>query len=652
MITLLLLLILDSALSAGDRPAPFIDVAHGTYPAAYYAEQALRWQAVAQSDCATEADHLEYFLAARYANRFADGIYEIDQVVNRAAARLSSDSFALNYMRYVHTVGQERYRYLKAAYAIKPEEPYVQASMLGFAVLRGDSTLAARTSRQLDRLNPHPTGLMDYSYNMLHSVAPGGLLLTFGDADTYPAWILQWVHGVRADVLLVNYNQFSHYPDYARHVLRTVGVEGEPAANAAARLQQLRTANRPLHIASTAGDQLGELGIPQSDMYALGLVFRVSDTPVETLSTTRRLYREVWRLDILRNPLGSSPATQAALELSPNYLIPLIELLKQNQAGDSAEPDLHELIHTIAHRNQLTKRVAALLGESAGDTPQLASQEAGVDVKYLLARYRNGDVGIRTKYHERTELMEVGMQETETTNAEYALFLQDLLRQRKFDYLDTAAIEPMDWKTLLPNSITNLDDAQVYRNGRPEDANHPILNISHRAAELYAIWLTQAYNQHPKRKDTREVRFRLPTAQEFELAARGGREHAPYPWGGPYYYNAKGCILGNLNVALIDDSYPAGDFAGVTRGKSRKQKSDPGCKLDGAYVTTPVYHYYPNNYGLYNMAGNAAEMTDVDGQTMGGSWLDGPEALKNGVITERTLPSPTTGFRLVMEYVE
>jgi hypothetical protein len=52
------------------------------------------------------------------------------------------------------------------------------------------------------------------------------------------------------------------------------------------------------------------------------------------------------------------------------------------------------------------------------------------------------------------------------------------------------------------------------------------------------------------------------------------------------------------------------------------------------------------------MSGNAAAMTDIDGQTIGGSWLDGPQALQNGVITERQLPSPTTGFRLIMEYVD
>ncbi len=654
-VTKLLLSLLALVFGTADEPPrPFEDIAHALHPSDYYTEQASRWAEVVGGRCVTEADYLEYYLAARYANRRAGANYNLEDIAQQAATRLNTAGFALNYLRYVHRLEGDGYDYLRAAYAAAPDHRYIQHDMLGYAMISGDTKLATKLSQRLDRMDPYPTGIYDYNYNTLASVAENGILITFGDVDTYPAWVLQQTQGVRPDVLVVNYYLLGHKDEYAKRIFGAAGLAEQPAEEATDRLAQLRTSDRSLHLAATVGDRVDSLGISKEELYTFGLTFRVSDSPIENLGVTRRLYEDVWRLDQVRAPLSDSPQSRVSEQFSPNYLVPLIESLKQ-QPSPVQDHKLRELIDGIAHRNQLIARVATLLGETTGETPQLASNTPGLDTKSLLQRFRRSVPSRMVPRRKRPgSSLPFGMQENEVSNVDYQLFLQDLLRQRKFDYLDTAAILPADWASLLPDSIAALPKEVLFARGRPEEGQHPVLNISHRAAELYAAWLAQAYNQDPKRKEAREVRFRLPTAAEFELAARGGHENAPYPWGGPYYRNARGCILANLNTLLLDDEWTRGDYSGIAGGDESSKKStiDPDCRDDGALITTPVWSYFPNDFGLYNMSGNAAEMTDIDGQTMGGSWLDGPEALKNGVVTERQLPSPTTGFRLVMEYVE
>lgn len=122
--------------------------------------------------------------------------------------------------------------------------------------------------------------------------------------------------------------------------------------------------------------------------------------------------------------------------------------------------------------------------------------------------------------------------------------------------------------------------------GHPAFGNYPVVGVNWKQATAFCEWRTNYYNSFlESKKRSSETDYRLPTEAQWEYAARGGRSQSPYPWGGPYLRNKKGCLLANFKPGR--GNYPE----------------------DGGFYTVRADAYWPNDFGLYNMAGNVAEWT-------------------------------------------
>lgn len=192
------------------------------------------------------------------------------------------------------------------------------------------------------------------------------------------------------------------------------------------------------------------------------------------------------------------------------------------------------------------------------------------------------------------------MDKTEVTNAQFAAFVDAT------GYVTTAEKEP-NWEELkksLPEGTPKPNDSLLQAASlvfKPTDGpvnlnnygnwwhwtyqaswrqplgkgssikgkeNHPVVHVSWDDAMAYAKWANK----------------RLPTEAEWEWAAQGGEEENEYPWG------KQGVLEGAAKANSWEGAFP--------------YKND---LRDQFFYTAPVASFPPNQFGLYDMAGNVWE---------------------------------------------
>ncbi|MBP7809841.1 MAG: SUMF1/EgtB/PvdO family nonheme iron enzyme [Bacteroidia bacterium] len=215
--------------------------------------------------------------------------------------------------------------------------------------------------------------------------------------------------------------------------------------------------------------------------------------------------------------------------------------------------------------------------------------------------------------------------ETEISNfswQEYEFWMKRKYGANSIEHISTLP-DTLVWREKYTDNEPYVQ--HYYRHSAYKD--YPVIGISYEQVVAFCKWRTERVKEFiclSKKYAIIEFEYRLPTKWEWEFVSNNGTGY--FSKGGK---DEKGNTTSN-HVRMPSDTIGKNEYIS-----------------ENADVTTPVYSYWKNLFGLYCMIGNVSEMVLEKGVSKGGSWRHRLEQCRVGKDINYEKPTAWLGFRCV-----
>jgi hypothetical protein len=326
-------------------------------PHEWYLKQAELWWKEIEKNKKNETAWYNYFMANRMASfEFNDNgdkgklyyketsfLMNPDSLVGMAQ-RFIPNTFTSNFIIWRnHGTSPEDFSHLEKAYSINPNFYGINEEMVSYYETQCNTGKRKEFNQRWYKLNEMSSSILSYNYNVLMSIKPNGVILTFGDNDTFPLWLLQDALGIRQDVTVLNMS-FLCIPDYSKKIflklnipyLTDISSRGTASDKTEEVLFDHIIKNKPK-------DLIVYIGLPawkkfkdyEKNLYLEGLAIEYSTENIDNIAILKNNFENKYALDYIKNRLVYDISSEVTDRININYLPGIFKLFEHySLSGD------------------------------------------------------------------------------------------------------------------------------------------------------------------------------------------------------------------------------------------------------------------------------------------------------------------------------
>lgn len=327
----------------------------------WYKKQALLWKNEINKNPDNPEAWYNYYNANRYAHfeeiESQEKQNKLEQIIeDMGKAVPNSYEFALlknKTQSDIHDL-----TYIKEAYGIDPQRPETYYDFIAHYVTYGEKQKFKQFCEKLYNSGDIEPWLLNYNYNVLMSLEPNAVLITNGDNDTYPVWLLQQVKAIHPDITVLNIslltvekyfeNQLTKiapgikYSDIAAKAINPDAPRHEKMNYSTFIQETVRqlTKEKPqlsVYFALTVYNQ--HLKPFKDDLYITGLAYRYSKARIDNIAMIKNNLENKFRIDYLEHNWYKEQMIGKNLSrrMNLNYVVPMMMLAEHYEtAGENS----------------------------------------------------------------------------------------------------------------------------------------------------------------------------------------------------------------------------------------------------------------------------------------------------------------------------